>query len=116
MGLDSAMNPSIWNAPTDEISSKYFSFANADEHFHIAAAIQGKFGIPQVFYILDPIPVSDHTEWLWRHQVMHDNMNLVLGIAGNDLTQVDFKDEQQREAWAWLHAQEHAKATDMLGI
>jgi hypothetical protein len=67
-------------------------------------------------YVLDPIAGFDRDNWLRRHQTAHNDMNEVLGIAGNDLSDVDFKNPKELQAWINLHAQEHLQANDILRI
>jgi hypothetical protein len=43
-------------------------------------------------------------------------MDSILGIAGNDLSDVDWSNPDQLESWVWLHAQEHYRAETILGI
>lgn len=108
--------PTLFNLPTDETSLAYFSFANADEHNRIVTAIFASTGQTLPTYVLDPVPTFDIQNWLRRHQDIHNQQNLILSIAGNDLSDVDFKNKEQLEAWIQLHAQEHYLASQRLGI
>jgi len=109
------MLASLYNIPKDKTALAQFSFANADEHTRINRAILREYGIQLPVYILDPIS-SDGTNWLDTHQTVHNLMNSVLAIAGNDLSDVNFKDHAQLSSWIWLHAQEHYLAAERLGI
>lgn len=67
-------------------------------------------------YILDPIPDFDLQNWLRRHQQSHNDVNSALGVQGTDLTDVDFEKQDEREAWAELHAAEHVQWQEITGI
>lgn len=102
--------------PRNPASLNNFSFNNDQEHLHIINAIQDQFGVTLDRYPLDPIPLEDSRGWARRHQIMHNNMNRVLGIQGQDLSSVDFTDERPLEAWIQIHVQEHYKANLYLNI
>ena len=110
------MYPELVNLTADPAELDHWFHANWDEHFRIIAAIKQQRGV-----ILNILPIQSASadnpdNWLFAHQTLHDDMNQVLGIAGNDLLDVDFKNEDQRNAWAFLHMAEHVKATAILGI
>jgi len=93
-----------------------FAFANQDAHRRINAAIFAKKGNILPEYVLDPLPARDFEEWLDLHAAMHINQNAVLGINGYALSEVDWRDPSQLEAWTAMHYQEHAQAVLILGI
>ncbi|MDE2470256.1 MAG: hypothetical protein KGL35_16280 [Bradyrhizobium sp.] len=106
------MIAALFNNITTPEALHQFSFANADLHARMTARL----GLATV-YVLDPIPTGPAlTDWLWRHQEAHNLFNAALGIAGNDLTDVDFQKPDQLASWVWLHAQEHYQAANKLGI
>ena len=108
------MLASLFNIPKDKTALAQFSFANADEHTQINQGILKKYSIQMPVYVLDPIP-TDQQNWLETHQNVHNLMNAVLGIVGNDLSDVDFKKPNELASWIWLHAQEHYQAAKILG-
>lgn len=110
------MLASLYNVFKDNIGLQQFSFANNDEHVRINEAVLKQRNIQLPTYILDPISASDPSNWLYMHQNIHNLMDSVLGIAGNDLSDVDFKNPEQLSSWIWLHAQEHYQAAQILGI
>ena len=110
------MLASLYNIPTDEETFNRFSFANVDQHRKIISAIRTLYGKSLTEFILDPVPPSDLPAWAYRHQQMHNAQNAVLGIAGNDLTTVDYTRPDEMEDWVQIHAQEHYKAAAQLGI
>lgn len=108
--------PTLSNIPQTEQAFAEFSFSNYDEHRKIYAAIQRDFAISLQEYIIEPLPLFDFSNWAYRHQLMHNLQNQVLGIAGNDLTSVDFSKPDQLAAFIWLHASEHYQAANILGL
>jgi hypothetical protein len=107
---------SLFNIPSDDKSLSHFAFANAAEHHKIAQAIFDQLDTRVDSFILDPIPMMDMGGWLYNHQQAHNVQNAILGIAGNDLTGVDFRNPGQMAAWLWLHGEEHRRASDVLGL
>lgn len=93
-----------------------FSFANADHHMLALLKVNKTLGLNLTTYVLDPIPEFDTLNWLRRHQQAHTDLNNLLGIQGADLTDVDFKKQTEREAWAELHYFEHLQFQQSLGI
>jgi hypothetical protein len=106
----------LYNIPSDDNEMNIFSFTNQDEHNKIAQAIYAKYSISVPFYVIDPMPLHDMGTWLEQHQILHNYMNGVTNGNSNDLTSVDFTDEDQLTEWIWLHAQEHYFAAGVLGI
>ena len=73
-----------------------------------------KLALPE--YILDPIDPNDTGTWEYQHQLMHDNQNSILGIQGQDLTGVDWKNPEVLTAWVFLNSSEHYQAAEELLI
>lgn len=67
-------------------------------------------------YQLDPVDAGNLGLWLYQHQVMHQQMDLILGIAGQDLLGLDWDDPDQRSLWITLNADEHIQASARLGL
>ena len=67
-------------------------------------------------YPLDPIDVDNLDVWLYNHSVMHAQMDLVLGIDGYDLLDLDWRDPDQLAEWIGFNADEHVQACRILGI
>lgn len=106
----------LYNVPSDDDELNIFSFANADQHTNIARGLIAQYNVFPPVYVLDPLPLRDMGTWLEQHQILHNIMNGVLGTNSNDLTAVDFSDQDQLTEWIWLHAQEHFAAADLLGL
>lgn len=106
----------LLNLPRTDREWSKWSFSNADGHTRIIEAILTQRSVQLDTYILDPIAQFDRDNWLRRHQTVHNDMNEILGIAGNDLSDVDFKNVKELQAWVNLHAQEHIQANALLGV
>lgn len=110
------MIATLFNVPSDEVGMMHFSFANAAEHHSITQAIFDQLGVHIESYLLDPIPLFDSGGWFYRHQQAHNLQNAVLGISGNDLTTVDWKNPAQVASWIRLHGEEHRQASEILEL
>ena len=109
--------PTLYNLPSTPETLDAFSFANMDEHRKIAAALLAQLTVDIALYPLDPMGLGqDLGNWLYNHQIVHNAQNAALGIAGNDLTTVDFTDISQLTNWIELHAGEHYQASQLLGL
>lgn len=102
--------------PKTAESRSRWSFAHRDHHQIIRQAIQAKLGTVLPDYQLDPIPENDFPGWLNRNDSTHEDMNSALGLQSVNLLDVDFNDDKQRQAWVYLHYQEHFAAAAALGI
>lgn len=112
------MLTTLYNVFSDEVGLHQFSFANADLHARANEALFTNYGVQLPWYVLDPIATSGEglQNWLQSHQESHNQLNSLLGIAGNDISEVDFKNPEQLAAWIWLHAQEHVQISQKLGV
>jgi hypothetical protein len=113
MGLATLANLPV----TPELVAQ-FAFANMDSHRKIAGAVFAAMGQIIPLYPLDPIPLfpGGLLTWARNHQSTHDVQNAILGIRGDDLTSVDFTNEEQLSAWIFEHFAEHYAAETQLGI
>jgi hypothetical protein len=68
------------------------------------------------FYILNPIDPHFIQDWLLQHQKSHDAINAALGVIGNDLQAVDFRDRRQVRAWLDLNFAEHSAWVQGTGV
>lgn len=111
----------LFNIPEDEQQLAQWSFINAAHHTDIIRVIFQATNQSLSSYVLDPMPVSLRNSnmmqvWLYQHQIMHQEMDVVLGIAGYDLTDVDLSDKGQLAGWIQAHANEHIQAGQILGL
>lgn len=106
----------LFNIPDDPRALAEWSFANADSHFQIIAAIQRKYQKQLTSYFLDPLPEADIPTFLQRHQAMHADMAAITGIATNNYTALDFNDPSIVAYYFELHAAEHVSTHAFLRI
>ena len=97
-------------------ASDRWAFANANDHIKIHDAIQAA-GKGNVFmYELYPFRWESPAGFLLRHQSSHTAINQTLGVAGTDLTGIDFKNKEQLDQWNQAHFDEHKTWAALLGI
>lgn len=106
----------LYNVPTTDEERAQWSFAHMAHHRDINARIYSLIKVALPEYILDPVNPDDTGQWEYQHQLMHDTQNELLGISGQDLTGVDWKDERLLAGWIWLNASEHYQAAATLEI
>jgi len=106
----------LYNVPSTPDELAQWAFAHMAHHRDINARIYllVKVALPE--YILDPIDPNGSGDWEYQHQQMHDNQNQILGIQGQDLTSLDWKDERLLAGWVFLNANEHVQASNILEI
>lgn len=106
----------LFVVPAGLDSIREFTFANQERHIAAGVAIQRKHSITITGYALDPVPAGALSTFLLNHQASHNQINGILGTAGNDLTSLNFEDENSVREWIWLHASEHRTWDQTLGI
>lgn len=104
------------NVPSTDEERAQWAFSHMAHHRDIAARIYLLVKIAMPEYILEPLNPDDPSTWEDQHQQMHDNQNELLGITGQDLTGVDWKDQRLTAAWIQLNFNEHLQASNILGI
>lgn len=106
----------IFNVPSTPDELNAWSFAHAAHHRDINRVIQRSFNITIPEFVLDPINPEAIEGWAQQHQQMHTQMDAVLGIAGFDLLEVDWKNRNELAGWIYLNAQEHYQASALLQL
>ncbi len=106
----------LYNVPTTNEERAQWSFAHMAHHRDINRRIYELIKVALPEYILDPVNPENSGEWEYQHQLMHDNQNSILGIQGQDLTGMDWKDQRLLAAWVWINASEHIQASNILEI
>lgn len=106
----------LYNVPSAPPEWQGWSFAHMCHHRDIIRRIIELTNIKLDEFVLDPFNPAEAGVWFDQHQIMHQQMDTILGIAGFDLSEVDFKNEQEKSAWIWLNSSEHKQAADTLGI
>jgi len=93
-----------------------FSWHHRSSHTAIRQAIRSQKGVHLPEYILEPIDFNRFVDFLQANSQTHIDMLSVLGIQGEDLQDVDVRNENQLVAWSWLHYLDHYNAEKALGI
>lgn len=107
---------SIFNVPSTQNELDIWSFAHAAHHRDINRAIYQLVQVVLPEYVFDPINPHDIEVFLYQHQDLHQRMDALLGIEGNDLLDVDFRDKNELAGWIWLNSSEHYQAAQILEI
>lgn len=110
------MIAALFNVPSTATDWNTWSYHHKLSHDAIRQALVAQRGIATTDYILDPIFQQDIIGFLQRNEQTHTEMNAALGLNGVDLQEADLRDERQRVAWVWIHAEEHLAAEMALGI
>ena len=106
----------IFNVPATPEELMVWATTHAAHHRDIIRSIYNRAGILLDEYIIDPINPNDTGVWEDQHQIMHSQMDSVLGISGYDLSEVNFKDTKLLNGWIQLNANEHYIAANILEI
>lgn len=93
-----------------------WSLPHMAHHRDLNTYLVGKFSVSLPLYPLDPWDPTDLSVQLYQHQLLHNAQNELLGIAGQDLLDVDWNDPTQRAEWIFLNAQEHFQASTLTGV
>lgn len=102
--------------PRSEAHWQEWAFANMAHHRDINRRIYELTGNNLPESVMDPFDLHDPVSWSYKHQLMHDRQNAVLGIQGFNLVGVDWQDDEDMEGWIAAHLNEHYQASTILGI
>lgn len=97
----------LFNVPSNSAEMAAWSFAHMAHHRDIISTILRVKNIALPEYVIDPVDLSDPRNFLDLHQEMHNNTDTLYGIAGFDLTDVDWSDPNSRAGWIFLNATLH---------
>ena len=102
----------LFRVPTNEAEEQAWSFSHMASHRDFIRVVLVKYNIVIPEYSIDPFgeDVAD------VHQQMHNDLDPIIGVAGFDLTDVNWKDPQQRASWVWLNATLHQQEGTKLGV
>jgi hypothetical protein len=87
-----------------------WAFAHYQHHLAIASAIRDKHNIRLDVTNIWPMNPRNIQVWLEAHQFIHNEMNAVLHVQGNDLSAINWDDDKQRQGFFFLNFQEHRSA------
>lgn len=93
-----------------------WSWANSQHHDAINRAILEVKGVQVASFRLWPVTEYDFRDWLEQHQQSHTVFCDLLGINGEDLTELDLNDKSKKDAWMFAHVQQHRAATSALKV
>lgn len=91
-----------------------WAFAHAANHRDIIRVIFERFQVELQEPLLDPF--NPTAQWIYQHQVLHSAQDTVLGIPSQDLTTVDWRDEDSVADWIQTHFVEHQAASRILNL
>lgn len=94
----------------------FYWFANWVDHQEIQQEIQSQFSINFPIYVIEPWNSAGADNILLQHQLFHNDMNGITGVSGEDLSRLNFKDQQAVKDWIYQHYQEHMQVREVLGI
>jgi hypothetical protein len=106
----------LYDRPAEESDWAAWGFSNQAHHRDIVRAVMEQKNVRLDDWALDPVDLKDFDAWLYRHAEAHRAMDAALGIAGWDLTGLDWRDPEALGDWIKKHGQEHRAAARMLGV
>ena len=106
----------LWRPQPGLDGWEVYWFNNWIDHQEIQQAIEKQLKVNQVIYIIQPWDNTDAAGILQRHQQFHNDMNAALNTAGQDLSELDVKDQAAVQAWVYQHYLEHQQVREALGI
>jgi hypothetical protein len=106
----------IFNFPATEQDTAQWSILHMILHRSQLREVFLRYNTVLQEYVLDPIPTDDPRLWLQQHQQMHNDVDAVLGLSSENLTEVDWEDQGSKAGWIQAHAQLHQQETNALGI
>ena len=104
------------NTPNSQEELSAWSFSHAAQHRDENAAIYRIYHIALPEFIIDPMNINDLGTFANQHQLLHNNVSAILGTQGFDLTDVNWQDKSEREAWIGLNFQAHYQVSEKLQL
>lgn len=108
--------PQVLLPPPTDNGLDEWAFAHFQHHLAIAQAIKAKHNITLNVPLIWPINPHNIEVWLENHQFIHNEMNAVLKVQGNDLSTLNWEDQRQRQGFFFLNYQEHQSAATNTGL
>lgn len=106
----------LLNSPATAEEWSIWSRAHRDQHQQINQAIQAAYGVNLTEYPIDPIVLDDFPDFLASNQKLHNDFNGILQTQGSDLSVANLNDQNERDAWIYLHRREHETAANILHL
>lgn len=108
----------VYPPPTEQGWQEWLH-AHIRHHEALAGALQAKFDVildsANHLYPLDMESKDQLEVWNKAHLDLHNSMNSLLGIPGQDISAPDFKDKRKSDGWFFLHLQLHRSTADLCG-
>lgn len=111
--------PHILYPPPTKGGWQEWLYQHFTQHKDIIGAVQQTRGLSLTLGRIWPIDPSDKAQlevFLEDHQQMHNEMNALLGVQGNDLSDVDFQNKKEADVFYWFNYQEHLAASINVGV
>lgn len=93
-----------------------WSFVHMSHHRDIIRVIFEATGLRLDEWVIDPFDPNSDDTWIYQHAIMHNQMDSVLGIAGYDLSTLDWQDPEILASWINANQTEHYIAGNILGL
>ena len=104
------------NVPGNPAEMAAWSFAHMAHHRDMISAVRIKYAIELPEYALDLVNLNDPGPFEDNHQLMHNDLDAILGTYNYDLTSVDLTNVEQRASWVYLNFQSHQAEGAALGV
>jgi hypothetical protein len=108
--------PQLYQPPPGDRGWQEYWFWHFQDHLEIVQRLQLVLNVQLTVYDIDPWVDASRDQILEQHQQFHNDFNGLLNTPGNDLSDVDFKNQGQLRAWIFLNYQEHQNAHQALEI
>jgi len=108
--------PLIYTQPESDDDWRAWSWNHAGNHYDILQSVFVSKGQNLTQYILDPLDKNNLGTWLYQHQIMHNQVNQLLGTQGYDLLSLNWQDPDQFATWLQLNGSEHQRISAALGV
>jgi hypothetical protein len=106
----------LFELPDDAAKLQAWSFSHAAQHRDIIRVTFERRHKILTEYPLDPLDPNDMGQWLYQHQIMHQQQNTALGLETSDLMGVDWLDRESLLVWLQQHGNEHQQAATILQL
>jgi len=106
----------LFNTPDTDEEMATWSQLHFAHHVLINQAILEQHNVALPMYLINPVNLEDAAAFLNLHQQLHTNADQVLGVASQNLLDVDWNDPGQREGWIQLNAQLHVAEANATGV
>lgn len=93
-----------------------WAHANWQHHQGILIGLKQVLNLDATMLRIWPWSGKWDADWLQQHQEMHNVMTSALGVPSVDLSDVDYKNRRQLDAWFFSHFIEHQAVASRLAL